>query len=108
MRNVPLSRQNEIVVTDFLEVPLLPPASIDECNIALREFHQGIGLRKIGENRRRIHPRVPDDVRHPRLFPSIIDLQMARAARKGSDVVGSRALVRRGLCCGTEVPADKA
>ena len=112
MRNVPLSRQDEIVVTDLLEVPLLPPASIHECNVALRERHQRVGLRKVGENRGGIRLRIPDDVRHPRLFPSIVDLGMARAAGKGSDVMSSRAPVvhtgRRGLCCGTEVPAHKA
>ena len=42
--DIPLSRVNEIIVTHFLEVTLLPSAAVDERNIVLREGQQRIRL----------------------------------------------------------------
>ncbi len=106
MRNVPLGWQDEVVVTNLFEVTLLPSASVHEGNVALCEGHKRIGMRKISENRCPVHPWVPDDICHPRLFPSIVDLGMTRAARHGSDIISRRALVGSSLRC-IAIRADK-
>ena len=47
MEHIPLNRKREIIIADFLEVTLLPFGSVHECNVALVERHERIGLREI-------------------------------------------------------------
>ena len=44
VRDIPLRREDEIIIIDFLEVALLPLASVNEGNIVLFESHERVGL----------------------------------------------------------------
>ena len=48
VRDVPLRRLRKIIVADFREIPLLPPAAIDEGDIVFRKREQRIELGEIG------------------------------------------------------------
>lgn len=44
MRYIPLRRQNEIIVTDFLEIALLPLTSVDKGDFIFAEGDQRVRL----------------------------------------------------------------
>ncbi len=85
--DVPLRRQNEVVVTDLLKITLLPFAPIDKCDVILCEGNQGIGLRQIGKNRIGMLSGVANDVGHPGGLPPVIDLRMTGSASSRTHIM---------------------
>ena len=69
--DVPLCRQGVIAVSPFGEITLLPPAAIDECNLAEIEGAIWISVLEIAKNRFGMQLRITDDIRHSCLLPSI-------------------------------------
>src|SRR5215471_1088481 len=89
MRNVPLSVQREVIVTNFLKVPLLPLRSVDESNFLTLELHEWVGLRQIRKDYVRTNLRVGHYIRHPSFAPSSVDRRMAGLAGRGTDICRS-------------------
>jgi len=92
--DVPLRREDEVVVATFGEVALLPFAAVDERDVANTERDERVRAREISDDRVRMLLRVPHDVRHQRAFPPGVNVAMARFARGGTDE-----LPRGRRCC---------
>ena len=54
MSDIPLGTERIVIVALLREVPLLPLAAVNERDIVLRELHQRIGFREVGNDRVRM------------------------------------------------------
>jgi hypothetical protein len=86
--NIPLRRQDIIIVADLFEIPLLPLAAVYEGDVFLFKSDQRIRLREVRKDRFRVFFRIYDNIRHPGLLPALINLRMARFARARPYVMG--------------------
>ena len=87
--DIPLRRENKVVVANLLEVPLLPFTAINKCDVVFLEGDERIGFRQVGQNGFRMFSRIAYDVRHASVFPPRVNLGMARSAGKRPDVFTS-------------------
>src|SRR5262252_3348711 len=82
----PLSRQREVIITNFRKVPLLPEAAVDKRYLIFGKF-RSIVRSQVGDDRIGIHARVTDNVRHWRFLPTLIDCRVALLAGWRANVV---------------------
>ena|SRR5437867_7621437 len=94
LRDVPLHGKREIIVADFLEIALLPLASVDEGDIARREWKDRIGLGKVWNDGVGVFPRIAYDVCHAGLAPPLIEAGMTRLACRGTGVTSGARVLR--------------
>src|SRR5581483_11364327 len=87
MCDVPLFRQNKVIIADFLEIALFPSAPVNEGDVVFREMNLCRRLREIGKYGVRVFLWVAYDIRHSGLFPAFVDLWMACLARSGAYVM---------------------
>src|SRR5262245_30831995 len=93
MTYVPLRRQREIIVANFLEITLFPLRTVNECDIIEFETQQWVRFREIRYHDLWSDTRVGNDIRNSGLRPPVIDRGMTIAASAGSDIRAS------GHCC---------
>ena len=110
--DIPLRGEWEVVITDLLEVTLLPFCAVNERHIIQLERQQRIGFRKIGNDNLRPHFRICYDIRHSCLRPSFIDGTMTVCARARTDVrarrrLGLRMKIDRNDQCERNTTKDK-
>src|SRR6266478_1908414 len=86
--DIPLRRLRKIVIADFCEVTLLPETAVDESNLPLCEFGEGI-CGEIGNDGLGMLAGIADNIGHGRLLPALVDLLVTFFA-------GQRARVMRG------------
>jgi hypothetical protein len=96
MENVPLDWEREIIVTDFLEVALLPPAAVNESDIVLGKTKDWIRFRKIGDDGVGMFAGIAHYVGHAGLAPTRVDLLVTSLAGNRSNVVPVISWRRRG------------
>ena len=77
--DLPLSRQREIIVSDFRKISLFPKTTVDEGDLIQGEF--GYGVRsEIGYQSFGMFSWIAYHVRHRSLLPSLVNLGMALLA----------------------------
>ena len=86
MDDVPLRRERKVIVTNFLEVPLLPFAAVDECDVVLGEGDERVFLGEIRQDGVGMFFGIANDVGHPRVLPTVVDLGVAALAGCGANV----------------------
>lgn len=85
VRDIPLRWQDKVVIANFLEISLLPSASIHERDFVPGERNQRIVLRKVRQNSVGMLFGVADDVRHTSRRPAVINLFMTSPATERPD-----------------------
>src|SRR5581483_825237 len=89
MADVPLRRFREVIIPYFLEVSLLPFAAIYKCDVVFRKGDERIRSGEVWNDRIRVLLGITDNVRHPGLFPSVINLRVTGLAGGRTNVVRS-------------------
>src|SRR5579875_923984 len=108
VNNIPLYRQRIVMVAALDEVPLLPVTAVDESNILLAKFIIGIRLGEIAQEGLRMRARVLNHVRHPRIFPSVVDREMTGFAGLRANIASASGGSHVERCQKTEQRKRKA
>lgn len=79
IRDLPLSRQREVVISNFCKISLLPKTAVNERDLAQSEFGDSVrsetGYQSFG-----MFSRITNDVGHRSFLPPVVNIGMALLA----------------------------